>query len=419
MYGMVLVNILEEHFEEADFLWHQRRKAVEGRHSDLTELVKIEERLLAHLDGLTLGGSEVWSLIHPESVHDDSGEVFVASLVAFESGDESRVKDVMNVANASPKISRGVISALGWIPFPQVRTVLEGLVHSESTGFRHIGIAGFAVHRQDPGRTLSLAAATDNPVLKARALKAMGELGRMDLLPAVKGHLNAEGDKCRFIAAWSAALLGDAGAVPILGSFAEQGDMNAKKAADLAFRRMDIKSAHIWQRSLTDKVQTHRIAVISAGVIGDPVLIPWLIKQMALPELARVAGEAFTMITGADVSSQDLKGEKPEGIEGRSPEELADENMEMDADEELPWPNPESIQKWWAMHRSEFQTGVRHLIGKPITEAWLWQVLKTGKQRQRAAAAIELAILQPGRPIFNVKAPAFRQMELLASMKTS
>jgi hypothetical protein len=49
------------------------------------------------------------------------------------------------------------------------------------------------------------------------------------------------------------------------------------------------------------------------------------------------------------------------------------------------------------------------------TAANLWQVLQTGYQRQRAAAAIELTILQPGQALFEVRAPGFRQQRILAS----
>jgi hypothetical protein len=37
-------------------------------------------------------------------------------------------------------------------------------------------------------------------------------------------------------------------------------------------------------------------------------------------------------------------------------------------------------------------------------------------QRQRAAAALELAILQPGQPLFEVRAPGFRQQQILLGM---
>ena len=68
----------------------------------------------------------------------------------------------------------------------------------------------------------------------------------------------------------------------------------------------------------------------------------------------------------------------------------------MDADENLPWPDPKLIQKWWNSNKSGFQPGTRHLLGKPITIDWCKQVLRVGRQRQRAAAALELAMRQPG-----------------------
>jgi len=37
-------------------------------------------------------------------------------------------------------------------------------------------------------------------------------------------------------------------------------------------------------------------------------------------------------------------------------------------------------------------------------------------QRQRAAAVLEMAILQPGQPLFEVRAPGFRQQQILFGM---
>ena len=48
-----------------------------------------------------------------------------------------------------------------------------------------------------------------------------------------------------------------------------------------------------------------------------------------------------------------------------------------------------------------------------MTPEWLKMVLRDGRQRQRAAAALEFAIRQPGQPLFNVKARGDRQIELL------
>jgi len=54
------------------------------------------------------------------------------------------------------------------------------------------------------------------------------------------------------------------------------------------------------------------------------------------------------------------------------------------------------------------------LCDKPMSIDWLQVVLRDGYQRQRAAAALELAIRQPGTLLFNVKAPVFRQIQWLS-----
>jgi hypothetical protein len=57
------------------------------------------------------------------------------------------------------------------------------------------------------------------------------------------------------------------------------------------------------------------------------------------------------------------------------------------------------------------------LCGKPITEGQCQHVLRYGYQRQRAAAAIELAMMKPDQPLFEVRAPGFRQQKLLGLKK--
>lgn len=43
------------------------------------------------------------------------------------------------------------------------------------------------------------------------------------------------------------------------------------------------------------------------GLLGETRLIPWLIERMNDPALARVSGEAFCLITGADLAAQQLE----------------------------------------------------------------------------------------------------------------
>jgi uncharacterized protein (TIGR02270 family) len=88
----------------------------------------------------------------------------------------------------------------------------------------------------------------------------------------------------------------------------------------------------------------------------------------------------------------------------------------MDPDDGLPWPDPEKIKNWWAKNSSRFTPGQRYFIGAPVTRAHCIDVLKNGYQRQRILAAHYLCLLEPGTPLFNTSAPAWRQQKLLAGM---
>ena len=134
---------------------------------------------------------------------------------------------------------------------------------------------------------------------------------------------------------------------------------------------------------------------------------------MVIPDVARVAGESFSMLTGVDLEYENFEGEWPEGFEAGPTEDPEDENVEMDADEDLPWPNVELIQQWWNSHKHDFHNGTRCLCGPVMSIGSLNHVLRTGFQRQRTAAAVELAIHQPGIPLFETRAPGFRQQQLL------
>lgn len=119
------------------------------------------------------------------------------------------------------------------------------------------------------------------------------------------------------------------------------------------------------------------------------------------------------MISGVDIEYEDLDGEEPEGFEGGPSEEAEHEDVGVDPDEDLSWPSPEMIKKWWQEHRKNFRPQVRYLRGKEMSIVSLMDALIHGNQRQRAAAALEMAIREPLKPLFEICAPGKRQLKLL------
>jgi uncharacterized protein (TIGR02270 family) len=410
----VIESIVEQYAEEAAFLWILRDAAVRAPHYSLNDLADSDERVEAHIDGLRVAGEAGWSFCADALAQEEPGEVFAAAVLAFESEQDQRIKMVLEAATTDPVLSRGLISALGWQRFDQVKEHIDQLLRSFIPELRRIGIAASAVHRQDPGSALVDALNDGDTFLKARAIRAVGELGRIDLLYMLKNQLAAEDKECQFWAAWSAVLLGDRGeALEFLKTLATSKSPFQENALSLTLRVMDNPSAQNWLKEMSQQPDWLRYTVIGAGVAGDPVHIPWIIEHMEVPELARVAGEAFTMITGVDLAYEDLEGEWPEGFEAGPTEEPEDKDVEMDPDEDLPWPEPKLIAEWWAKNKAAFRNGTRYLLGQPISPEHLQEALRKGFQRQRAAAALELAILQPGQPLFEVRAPGFRQKQIL------
>jgi uncharacterized protein (TIGR02270 family) len=150
---------------------------------------------------------------------------------------------------------------------------------------------------------------------------------------------------------------------------------------------------------------------VSLGIaaLGNPAHVPWLIDAMANPKLARIAGEAYAQITGVVLDEYKLERPPPTDFQAGPNDDPDDEDVAPDPDEELKWPDENAVRAHWKKIGAKFEAGKRYFLGKPIAAPVLDEALQSATQRLRAAAAIELTLLTPGRPLYNVTAPAFRQ----------
>ena len=118
----------------------------------------------------------------------------------------------------------------------------------------------------------------------------------------------------------------------------------------------------------------------------------------------------------ADLDALQLWRPQPEDVESGPSEDPDDTNVDLDADEGLMWPDSQKVEAWWAANAGRFQKRQRYFMGAPVTWEHCLDVLKHGYQRQRILAAHYLCLLNPGTPLFNTSAPAWRQQRLLAKM---
>jgi len=401
-----------EHCEEASHLWLLRGKAVRSPLYDLARLLELDNRLEAHVDALRMQAPTSDGLCLEVLQGMRAEGYFPAAVLAFESADEALIRTIVEKSAAEPGSSEGVIGALGWLPLERSEPHIARLLASGSPHERYIGIAASALHRRDPGHFLDDALYSGDARLRACGLRVVGELGGREdrMTPArLRDHFTNDDGESRFWAARSAALLGIAGAAGILKAFVKPNSPFREEALNLAMRLMDGAAARAWQKDLAAAPTTLRLAVIGAGIAGDPALLPWLIERMNDPALARAAGEAAAAITGVDIAREGLEGKRPKGFKTGPSDDPQDGDVALDPDDGLPWPDAQAMAAWWDRNKAQFPPGMRHLAGRPIAAETLPHILRTGRQPQRAAAALELAILEPGRPLFDVCAPAFRQ----------
>jgi uncharacterized protein (TIGR02270 family) len=397
--------------EEAALLWLRREHLIGEPHLSLPDFLARDHRMQRRLDALVAAGPSGWQTCAHELKWEEPGEVFPATYVALTLDDAAtRLPCVLDYALRSEELARPMISAFAWKSLDGILDPLEDLLTARDARLRRIGLAAALAHRQVPESALSGAMGHPDAALRARALRGVGEMGCLELLPGVVEQLTREPHSCRLGAAWTCALRArHPAAIAHLLQISRQPGRVAESAVRVAIRAMPVSDALEHIEHLAADAATCRVAAIAAGALGSPEMIEWLIPQLDQPPIARVAGEAWCMITGLTLEGTIYQAQRPEAAHVPDLNDAVEDAVEMELDEHLAWPNARTLADWWARHRHEFPRERRFLLGRPVEEGWCRQVLRRGRQRQRAGAALELALTHPTEPLFEVRAPAARQ----------
>jgi hypothetical protein len=169
----------------------------------------------------------------------------------------------------------------------------------------------------------------------------------------------------------------------------------AEVATDLASRAGGVPRVRAFIEYL-DGRGAARLAIVAASALADASSVARLLAALGVPALARLAAEGLGAIVGVDTRAAPFVGAAPKGFEPEGP----------DPDEALSWPAIPAFEA--ACAKLALAPGARHLAGEQVSDAAAKRVLRTGTQRRRLSAALELALLHPGFPLVQVRGPAFR-----------
>lgn len=402
---------------ELAWLVDRRRVSLRRGLETLATLEQFDERLDAHLAWLrTTGGAGADALA---SAADEAGPggYFAPMLLAIESADAERVAAMLAAAVASGGEHSGVRNAFGWAPSQMLKGLIATMAQAADAPERRVAAAAVHMHRVSPGALLQIFLQDNDPSVRHRALRMVGELGQLQSLERIRPHLQHDEPRTRFMAARSALLLGDRRqALDVLAELAAGDTPEADAALHLLLRSTDVLHAHRVVAQIAadaSAVPRARRLVAACGALGDPHFVPWLIAQMAHADLARLAAESFVFITGQPLAAGGLDRRTPDAAADDAPESTAPEG---EADDGLPWPDPSAVAAWWRKHGGRFAPGTRYFMGASPSRQGCATVLATGVDRQRRVAAEYLCLLGPGTPLFNTSAPAWRQRRALEAV---
>lgn len=434
--------VLRQHVDDAVSLRQVRSVLLRAPHVQLHRLRRLDDRIAAHLDGVAVAGADGVAMLQSALAAPSAGVVFALAVCALQGRDAALLQRIVQLAATLPEAERGFLSALGWVSSEDLQGTVRALLGSRVPVHRAWALAACAMHRVDPGAVLAQAVQDADVKVRARAWRVAGQLGRLDLADAARlalsrppaamqdehatvvlsprgGTPDEQAD--RRAAAWALTLWGmghnDIVRQALVAESAGQ-PCAPQDALRLAIMAAPMDWGREQVRALAAQAETsapvRRRMMRMAGWVGDVHVVPWLIHHMADPLWARLAGEAFSLITGADLAACALECKPPEGLAPGPLDDPEDHDVAMDEDDSLPWPDQAKVQAWWQAQAGRFVVGQRYFVGETPSAAHAVQVLKTAGQRQRIMAAEYRCLLQPGRVMLPVAAPAWRQSRWLA-----
>ncbi len=409
----MIATILDQHAEEAAFLAGLRSYAIGAPHYDLGHLGDLDERIEAHLDGLQIAGLKGLHLLLEQLTPHAQGEVFAIAALALRLSNDSALQTLYQHLHANPEGEPYLVAALGWLEWHEVSVRVEADLHATNAQRRRIALAAHALHGKDPGPALLSALGHGDASVLAAAARLTGTLRRRDLLQPLRQYRLHGDDEVRFWSNWASAQMGDQQALGTLRLFAEQPGERRRPALEVLLAWQPREASVAWLRGLMQSEAHRHMAIQAIGLLGDPQTVPWLIRQMHELPTARAAGEAFGLITGADLAELDLELSVYPDYDDGPTDDPSDANVSMGPDIDLPWPDPHQVEQWWQGQQQRLQPGTGYLLGQPFSERQCMAVLRSGTQRQRRAAASLLARYQPTNVLFATDAPARRQKRLL------
>ncbi len=407
-------DIVQEHLDEAAFLRQMWEQSLRSPDYALWEVAEgPEARMLAHLDGLVVGGGRVAKkLLLPALASDEPGKVFAATFALLASEDGDFLGAVLRAVETSAAESRAALRrALELVPVTQLGERLATAA-AQAGPIQNDLLLVLAYRRIDSGLRLDTLASSADTALRSRALRLAPLLpGRLGT-PLLEQALESSEPEVRSAALESGCILGARGAYAAAQATVRDGGPGFGAAALLVGLSGEEGAVAALAPGLSDGAR-QRETIFALGFTGRPSAVEGLLPLLEDEKVGPLAAEAISFITGLPIAKQ-LAGPPKRWNPGRMDEE-EDEPFGPEAD--LPKPDAVAIRAWWRREGQKLDRSVRYLRGHPWSSDALLKQLELGPARQRSALALDAAVRSSGAHCLMVDALTRRQREELAAAR--
>jgi uncharacterized protein (TIGR02270 family) len=405
-------HLYEKYFDDASFLWVLRNNSINKFNYNWQEIKELDKRIDSQIDALLTSPDESWTICLSSLQLFQPGEVFVSSILAFRSLDIRKIQIAVEAGLTDHCTFEALTAAMSWLPDRYIHSWIKKFLSSKNLEHKYLALAVCGSRREDPREylthILNRADCLCHENLYARGLRLIGEIKRFDLIPILKRAAENENEVIKFWSIWSQILLGDRSKALLLKNWITDPNPLQLQAVNICFRVIPIDLARDWIVTLSKNPLNQRVVIQTTAILGDPEAIPWLLAKMHNPVFSRIAGEAFTTITGIDLKEHNLILENIPKLENILPDNDIEDISDNIDDGNLEFPDVNKLAALWQKYQTRFLVGNRYFFGKIINDnaetlTHLRKIFINGNQKIREAAALELSLLNDSQYLLNHK----------------
>lgn len=428
-------DVLKEHLQEAAFLWKQRQRSLLASDYVLAEIAEGDEaRLLAHIDGLVIGGRPAAErLLVPALEGEETPSIVAAACALLESKEPDWLPTVLDwFVQGADEVRAGISLALSLSGRADIISSLGKRFPSLDASDQVFALEVLRSRQADTGLALTqLAAEREGPALLIAAIRAarfapnatadvLIRQGLEDPEPRVRDAAIETGLVHGSRMAWARCRqlieAGEPEARPALLAFALGGEQAELEALIAAVGDPARRSEALWALGFSGRLAAAEAVLAALREEGD-----------------RVALESFALMTGLPVASvleEDDEDEDEEEDDWAEEDEEPSEEEEVEGSEEdsalAALPGPEelpgkvrvaTVEAWWKKARSSFEPGGRYLLGRPVKPESLPALMEEVPMRRRPVFGWEFAIRSRGTVRLEPLAWSFTQRKQLVAAR--